>query len=75
MEIFQMENVIELEKQRQNRKLDAPNRDVLESMYAGVAMSKWGSLENLATEVADLAPLQFLKILSRFVEPPTNNEK
>jgi hypothetical protein len=71
-------NVINLEA-RHDRDLketnnDAPNRDVLESMYVGVAMSKWGSLENMAAEVADKAPLQFLKIMSKLIEPPTNNE-
>jgi hypothetical protein len=71
-------NVIVLEARRDHDlNNDAPNRDrdVLEAMFMGVAMSRHATLANLATEVADLAPLQFLKILSRFVEPPTNNEK
>jgi hypothetical protein len=67
-----MNNVVELEKARQNRDLKetnnaAPNRDVLESMWQGIANSKWGSLENLATEVADRAPMEYLKLLARIV--------
>jgi hypothetical protein len=73
MEAFKM-NVIDLEAHR-DHDAQSRDRDVLESMWQGIAMSRHATLANLATEVADLAPLQFLKILSRFVEPPTNNEK
>lgn len=66
-----MENVIELKTQRQKQTDSAaPSRDedVLKSMYVGAAMSKWGSLENLATEVANRAPMEYLKILARVAE-------
>jgi len=66
-----MNNVVGLEEARQNRDLkenDAPNRDVLESMYVGVAMSKWGSLENMAAEVADRAPLEYLKLIAKLID-------
>jgi hypothetical protein len=69
-------NVVNLEVPRQNREETnsaAPSRDVLESMYEGVAMSKWGSLENLAKEVADRTPMEYLKLLARLVEKDSNS--
>ena len=81
-----MENVIELEKERQNRDLKetdngAPKRDdVLEAMWKGIENSKWSrdpnnpdaepSLGQFITHVADVSPRTVLKLLSKLYDEP-----
>lgn len=64
-------NVVELEPRRQNRDADnsGQDRNVLESMWRGLQLSRWGSLANLASEVANQQPLQYLQMLSKYIEP------
>jgi hypothetical protein len=59
--------------QRQNHEQTnsaAPKRDVdvLESMWQGVERYKWGSLANLAAEVADRAPMEYLRLIAKLID-------
>ena len=70
-----MGNVVGLEEARQNRDLknnDAQDRyDILAAMFEGIERSRFGSLKNLALEVAERSPKDFLRLLSRYcIEPP-----
>jgi hypothetical protein len=84
MEIFQMENVIELEKERQNREQNnaAPSRDdVWEAMLYGLEHSVHskdssnpdpnapGSIGLFFKHVADLDPRFYLALIAKLAPP------
>lgn len=60
-------NVIEL-----HRKTDQ-SCDVLEAMLVGIELSKHQTLAQLAAFVANAAPLEYLRMLSRLIEPPNKD--